>query len=265
MQLQRGLPHREGRCEPVGGRCRPAHPEPGQQRRRQPDALGPGPAGGAAGDVRALAGGHGDQPGQLPGHRPGAVEVAVGPADQPGHPGGPEEAVVRAEHLAGPERQPAADLDAAPHAQTGRGVQGRARGDGLGQVAAHRLRQPVQLGRAEPAGPGGPQQPGLQVGGGGPVHGPSIRPRPPGCRPRGGSRPGRRRSDDSPRKPVDGINTLDNCQSGRLACTPRTSRNVGGAECGRTGARAVGAGGGERPARSGRRRSWRRRPPRPAC
>jgi hypothetical protein len=48
--------------------------------------------------------------------------------------------------------------------------------------------------------------------------------------------------------------------------TARTGQNVGGAECGRTRAgEANGGGGGARPARSGRRRSWRRRRPRPAC
>ena len=198
LQRHRGLPHREGGRGKVAGRGRPAHPEPGQQRRRQPDPLGPGPAGGAAGDVGALAGGHRDQAGQLPAHGPGPVQVAVAAGDQPGRPGRPDEAAPRAEHLAGPERQPAADLDGPAHPQPGRGVQGRARGDGLGEVAAHRLRQPVQLGRAEPLRPGRPQQPPLQVAGDGRAHGQSVPRRglvsagPNGPSGPGPARPGRR-------------------------------------------------------------------------
>ena len=117
------------------------------------------------------------RPASFQSHRPGPVQVAVAAGDQPGRPGRPDEAALRAEHLAGPERQPAADLDGPAHPQPGRGVQGRARGDGLGEVAAHRLRQPVQLGRAEPLRPGRPQQPPLQVAGDGRAHGQSV-PRP---------------------------------------------------------------------------------------
>jgi len=172
VQLDRGRPHLEGGDDVLVGRGRPADPEPGQQGRRQPHPLGPGPAGGAAGHVGAVAGGHGDQAGQLPLHGPGPLQVAVAAGDQPGRPGRPDEALAGAEDLAGPERQPAADLDGAPHPQPGRGGQGRARGDGLGEVAAHRLGQPVQRGRAEPLRRGRPQQPALQVDGR--AHAPSV-------------------------------------------------------------------------------------------
>lgn len=67
----------------------------------------------------------------------------------PARPGGPDEALVRVQHLAGPERQPAADLDPATHPQPCTRRERSPFDDRAPQVTPHRLGQAGQLGVAE--------------------------------------------------------------------------------------------------------------------